>query len=108
VFKSIAQFFRRRQAESVQHEASPANVLRRALTEDEEQLLRLIQQSWGPHNTLDNLFFMDEPGTEGAWIFARDSNGTMQRGINLTNVSAWFRDGTYSSKDVADAIGKPS
>jgi hypothetical protein len=108
MFKSIAQFFRRRHAESAQQDASPANVLRRALTEDEDQLLRLIQRSWGTHNTVENVFFMDQPGTEGAWIFARDLKGTMQRGINLTNIASWFRDGSYSAEDVADAIGKPS
>src|SRR5438552_14589073 len=108
MFKWIGRIFRARHPDDVKQNASHGNLTRRALTEDEQQLLGLIQQSWGPQNTVADVFFMDQPGTEGAWIFAKDSDGLKQRGINLTNISAWFRDGTYSSEDVADEIGSPS
>jgi len=80
----------------------------RELTKAEQEVLSLVQQAWGPQNTVENVFFMDQPGCEGAWIFAMAPDGTRQRGLNLTNISAWYRDGTYSHEDVVGAIGGPS
>ena len=108
MFKWIERMLRGPHAEDAKPNSSPADIKQRSLTEDERRLLGVIQETWGPQNTLADVFFTDQPGCEGAWIFAKDSDGVKQRGINLTNISSWSKDGTYSYEDVAGEIGRPS
>jgi hypothetical protein len=84
------------------HEKTPLQ-----LKDGELMVLRLIQKTWGAQNTLGEVFLMDQPGCEGAWIFVKDADGTSRGGVNLTNVSAWYEDGTYSYEDVLRAVRGP-
>jgi hypothetical protein len=65
------------------------SMLRRILTDGETSVLTIIQQGYGPHNSIDKVFF--SPANE-AVMFVRLSNGTS---IVMANLS----DGTIPSDD---------
>jgi hypothetical protein len=69
---------------------------RRDLTANETAVLRIIQQGFGPQNTIDEVFFTD--GDEAA-IFVKASDGTSPVMANLTNLAAWRADGTISNDE---------
>jgi len=69
---------------------------RRVLTEGETAVLTIIQQGYGPHNSIDRVFF--SPADE-AVMFVRLSNGNSIVMANLSNLAAWRADGTIASDD---------
>ncbi len=71
-------------------------MLRRVLTEGETAVLTIIQQGYGPHNSIDRVFF--SPADE-AVMFVRLSNGNSIVMANLSNLAAWRADGTIASDD---------
>ena len=71
-------------------------MLRRVLTEGETAVLTIIQQGYGPHNSIDRGFF--SPADE-AVMFVRLSNGNSIVMANLSNLAAWRADGTIASDD---------
>jgi len=69
---------------------------RRILTDGETSVLTIIQQGYGPHNSIDSVFF--SPANE-AVMFVRLSNGMSIVMANLSNLAAWRADGTIPSDD---------
>ena len=69
---------------------------RRQLTESETAILRIIQQGFGPQNTVDEVFFTDE---NEAAILVKASEGKSRVIANLTNLAAWRADGTIASDE---------
>ena len=69
---------------------------RRDLTANEFAVLRIIQQGYGPQNSLGKVFFTD---TGEAAIFVKVPDGTSRVMVNLTNLAAWRADGTISSDE---------
>jgi hypothetical protein len=69
---------------------------RRVLTDGESAILAIIQQGYGPHNSIDKVFF--SPAGE-AVMFVRLSNGMSIVMANLSNLAARRADGTISSDD---------
>jgi len=69
---------------------------RRVLTEGETAVLTIIQQGYGPHNSIDRVFF--SPADE-AVMFVRLSNGNSIVMANPSNLAAWRADGTIASDD---------
>jgi hypothetical protein len=66
---------------------------RRVLTDGETGVLTIIQQGYGPHNSIDKVFF--SPADE-AVIFVRLANGMCPLMANLSNLAARRADGTIS------------
>jgi hypothetical protein len=66
----------------------------RALTEGELLILELIREMYGEQNTREDVFFTDR---DEAAIFVKDQNGVMGLCAVLTNLAAWYADGTISS-----------
>ena len=69
---------------------------RRVLTDGENAVLTIIQQGYGPQNSIDKVFFTN---ADEAVIFVKASNGMSPVMANLSNLSAWRADGTISSDD---------
>lgn len=56
----------------------------------------MIQQGYGPQNTVNEVFFTD---TDEAAILVKASNGKSPLMANLTNLAAWRADGTIPSDE---------
>ena len=69
---------------------------RRVLSDGETAVLTLIQQGYGPQNSIDKVFFNP---TNDAIMFVRLLNGMSIVMANLTNLAAWRADGTIASDD---------
>jgi hypothetical protein len=69
---------------------------RRGLTEGENAILTIIQQGYGPENSIDKVFFTN---ANEAVIFVKSPNGTSPLMANLSNLAAWREDGTISTDD---------
>jgi hypothetical protein len=69
---------------------------RRVLTTGETAVLAMIQQGYGPQNTIDGVFFTNE---DEAVISVTASDGTSPLMANLSNLAAWRADGTISSDE---------
>jgi hypothetical protein len=69
---------------------------RRALNAGEDAILAMIQQGYGPQNTVDTVFFTD---SDEAVISVKASDGTSPLMANLSNLAAWRADGTIASDD---------
>ncbi len=69
---------------------------RRVLTQGETAVLTLIQEGYGPHNSVDKVYF--NPASE-AVIFVRLTNGMSIVMANLSNLAAWRADGTIASDE---------
>jgi hypothetical protein len=69
---------------------------RRALNAGEDAILAMIQQGYGPQNTVDTVFFTD---ADEAVISVKASDGTSPLMANLSNLAAWRADGTIASDD---------
>ncbi len=69
---------------------------RRVLSNGEAAVLAMIQQGYGPQNSVDAVFF-----TEGdeAVLFVTASDGTPPIMANLSNLAAWRADGTISTDE---------
>jgi hypothetical protein len=69
---------------------------KRVLTDGETAVLTLIQQGYGPHNSIDKVLF--NPSNE-AIMFVRLLNGMSIVLANLTNLAARRADGSIASDD---------
>jgi hypothetical protein len=69
---------------------------RRVLTDGENAVLTIIQQGYGPQNSIDKVFFTN---ANEAVILVKSSDGTSPVMANLSNLAAWRGDGTISSDD---------
>jgi hypothetical protein len=69
---------------------------RRVLSDGETAVLTLIQQGYGPQNSIDKVFFNP---TNEAIMFVRLLNGMSMVMANLTNLAARRADGSISSDD---------
>ena len=68
----------------------------RKLTEDELQILRMIQDHYGPQNSAENAFRAS--GNDAVLVVrSRDGSGTFM--VNLTNLATWRADGTITSDE---------
>ena len=74
----------------------PRMMNHRALTDGEVAVLTIIQEGYGPHNTIDKVFFSP---TSEAVIFVRLENGMSVIMANLSNLAAWRADGTIPSDE---------
>jgi hypothetical protein len=59
-------------------------------------VLHLIQEYYGPWNTSDNVFLSDQ---DEACIFVKDAAGDSVLLVNLTNLAAWYSDGSVSLEE---------
>jgi hypothetical protein len=69
---------------------------KRALTEGEAAVLVIIQAGYGPHNSIDRVYF--SPADE-AVLFCRLANGMNALFANLSNLAARRADGTIADDD---------
>ena len=69
---------------------------KRALTEGEAAVLVIIQQGYGPHNSVDRVYF--SPADE-AIMFCKLANGMNAAFVNLSNLAARRADGTIANDD---------
>ena len=69
---------------------------RRNLTVAEADILRIVQEVYGPQNTEQEVFFTD---ANEAAIFVKAPDGTSPTMVVLTNLAAWRQDGTIASDD---------
>ncbi len=69
---------------------------RRELTAEEAAILKIVQEGYGPQNSIDEVFFSER---DEAVIFVKAPDGTMLLAANLTNLAAWRADGTISSDE---------
>jgi hypothetical protein len=69
---------------------------RRALNAGETAILAMIQQGYGPQNSVDTVFFTK---ADEAVIMVKASDGTSPLMANLSNLATWRADGTISSDD---------
>jgi hypothetical protein len=69
---------------------------RRELTPHESAILKVIQEGYGPQNTIDQVFFT---GTGEAAIFVKALDGTSPLTVNLTNLAKWRSNGTIPNDD---------
>jgi hypothetical protein len=69
---------------------------KRDLTDGETAILTIIQQGYGPHNGIHNVFF--SPADE-AVIFVRLENGMSKVMANLSTLAARRADGTIPSDE---------
>lgn len=68
-----------------------------ALTSDEDRILRLIQEIYGDHNTLDKCFISDD---KNIVIFACDSDEAPVIIVNLTLVADIAREQKLTENDI--------
>ncbi len=66
---------------------------RRALTASEEAILKLIQEGYGPQNSVADVFFSK---TNEARIFVKLSDGNSKLMANLTNLAVGRADGSIA------------
>jgi hypothetical protein len=68
----------------------------RPLSEGELQILREIQELYGPQNSKERVFFSDD---DEAVIFVEDTGGRAVLCAVLTNLAAMCKDGTIESRE---------
>jgi hypothetical protein len=69
---------------------------RRNLTASEEAILKVIQEGYGPQNSISDVFFSK---TDEAVIFVKLPDGCSKLMANLTNLAAWRADGSIASDE---------
>ena len=74
---------------------------RRPLTDSEQFVLSEIQACWGPQNTVNEVFFTER---DEAALFVLDRDGRMPVLVVLTNLGAWYQDGTFSIDELRAQI----
>jgi hypothetical protein len=72
---------------------------RRALTDGESAILSMIQQLYGPQNTVDAVFFTD---SGEAALFVKGSEGASQLVANLTNLAALRVDSAIPDEELRE------
>jgi hypothetical protein len=90
------------------HQAYTRNTVvtehRRELTDTELLVLGEVQAYWGAQNKIDRVFFTDR---DEAGLFVRDRDGKSPVMLVLTNLGAWYRDGTLSLEALRQQIKGP-
>ncbi len=69
---------------------------KRVLTEEEAAILTIIQEGYGPHNSLDNVFFSP---TDEAVMFVRLTNGNSIVMANLSILATRRANGSIASDE---------
>lgn len=69
---------------------------RRSLTSEEESILAMIQDGYGPQNNVDEVLFSD---SDEAAMFIESLDGTMPLMVNLTVVAVLRGNGTIPSDE---------
>jgi hypothetical protein len=69
---------------------------KRDLSAGERAVLALIQEGYGPHNSVDNVFFNE---ANDAVIFVKNADGTSPLMANLSNLSTWRENGTIATDE---------
>lgn len=69
---------------------------RRPLTEGEIAILKIIQEGYGAHNSIDRVYLSPE---DDAVMFCRLANGMNALFANLSNLAAKRADGTIPNDD---------
>ena len=80
------------------------NKLGRFLTEDELTVLRLVQDIWGDLNTPEEVITTDDGGVG---LFVKASDGTSPLFVHLTNLGAWYADGSLSYEKLREWVSGP-
>ena len=70
---------------------------RRTLTVGEAEILRMVQEEYGPQNTEKEVFFSE---ANEAVLFVKARDGTSPIMVVLTNLAVWRQDGTIANDDV--------
>ena len=70
------------------------SIPRRPLTQDENFVLEQIRDMYGPQNSEDQVFFTER---NEAALLVTDRNGVQAMWAVLTNLGAWYADGTIAS-----------
>ena len=70
------------------------SIPRRPLTQDENFVLEQIRDMYGPQNSEDQVFFTER---NEAALLVTDRNGVAGMWAVLTNLGAWYADGTIGS-----------
>jgi hypothetical protein len=68
----------------------------RQLTDGEMAILTMVQTGWGPQNRLEHVIFSER---DEAYLFVRDSDGSMPGAVNLTVIAMFRADGTVASDE---------
>lgn len=71
----------------------PKEPKRRDLTAVEQFVLNEVQAYWGDQNTVDEVFFTDQDEA-ALFVLARDGSRPVM--VVLTNLGAWYHDGTLT------------
>jgi hypothetical protein len=69
---------------------------RRMLSDGEDAVLTMIQEGYGPQNSIDQVFFTN---IDDAVILVKASDGTSPVMANLSNLAKWRANGTISSDE---------
>lgn len=69
---------------------------KRALTDGENAVLLIIQQGYGPHNSIDRVYFSP---ADDAVLFCKLANGMNALFANLSTLAAGRASGTIASDD---------
>ena len=70
---------------------------RRTLTIGETEILRMVQEEYGPQNTEKEVFFSE---ADEAVLFVKARDGTSPIMVVLTNLAVWRQDGTIADDEV--------
>ena len=81
------------------------NKLGRSLTEDELTVLRVVQDIWGDLNTPAEVIATDDGGVG---LFVKASDGRSPLFVHLTNIGAWYADGSLSYEKLREWVSGPS
>ncbi len=77
----------------------------RRLTEDEFFVLRVVQDIWGDLNTPEEVTVTDDGGVG---LFVKASDGTSPVFVHLTNLGAWYADGSLSYVKLREWVSGPT
>jgi hypothetical protein len=77
----------------------------RPLTDSETMMLHLLQELYGPWNTVENVFISDQ---DEAVIFVKDAAGVSGLIVNLTNCAAMYADGSVSLEELKSQWLRPA
>ena len=69
---------------------------KRGLSDGERAILELIQEGYGPQNSIENVSFNQ---ANEAIIFVKKADGSSPLMANLTNLSTWRADGTIATDE---------
>ena len=76
----------------------------RPLTEDEFSVLRIVQEVWGDLNTTGGLIDTEHGGVG---LFVKAPDGSSPLFVDLSNLGAWYADGSLSHQKLREWIVGP-